>query len=387
MGCPGKAKLPPNGTIVPLTIKKVVNNGPRKKTQIPRADYHCPRCGYTGPHSNHTCAGERLVGYQEHRRIQCSLCRYAEDNICTLYKSMHPDRDAKIDVGCAMPEAHCPAGAWQRVLYKCEKCNSVTFDENGASHCKVCKHGAPRKITMTFKAEDFRESPLPATRDLAVITLAAGQKALDELELTGPRMAAYADRVGADFHAITDNRYPQYPLANKFRLKNLMSNYKRVLFLDVDVWVRKDADNLFDVVAPGYVGIHVDLPFLASRDWLPEEAAHEAREQQVTPINLQMLNTGVVVFEPGIHAKMWSPPRLPAKPRHLTEQTHVEYNIRNMLIRTSRLQVKYNTQWWMSQFKELEPSAHFVHLANCPHEERMYRFKRYLLKERNETVV
>jgi len=289
---------------------------------------------------------------------------------------MYPDRDCFIDVGIAMPEAKCPMDAWPKVLYRCKECDSVTFNENGVSSCPVCKKSEPRACSLPFRAVDYKEEPLEAKSELLVITIAAGQKALDVLELTGPQMQKYADKCGADFHVITDNLYPEYPLANKFRLKNLVANYQRVLFLDVDVWVRASAVDLFQSVFPGHVAIHDDYPHLADKSWITNEGEITATQQQVEPIELRTLNSGVVLFD-NSHLEMWTPPPLPFKPRHVSEQVWVECNLSRLGYPVLGLSVEYNTQWWFSDFKEREPDAHFVHLANCPHAERVYRFRKY----------
>jgi hypothetical protein len=375
MGC-GKPKLPANGTIVPLTVKVAPKKVESKRPKITiRNDHHCPTCGYTGPHERHNCKGKKKIGYVETRKSWCGRCRYNTDDVCTLYKSLHPDRDAVISVGVEIPYAACPAGFWPKVLMTCPRCNAVTFNESGAMKCKSCGYSEARVCRLPFVITDKKETPLEAKGDLLVVTIAAGQKSLDLLELTGPQMEKYAAKVGASFHTITDDLYPEYPLANKFRLKNLVSNYKRVLFLDVDVWVRSHADDLFRFVPIGSVGIHRDYEHLASTDWVAGEAERKAKQQQVEPIDLQILNTGVVLFD-AEHTAMWTPPPLPCKAAHLTEQTQVEYNIAHAGLPVHKLKLRHNTQWWMQSFKMQESSAHFLHLANCPHEERLYRFRK-----------
>ncbi|MGV3486792.1 MAG: hypothetical protein ACO1RT_20420 [Planctomycetaceae bacterium] len=350
------------------------------KQRPPRKVFHCEICGHTGPHSSHVCPGPRMIAYVRDRGHQCSTCSYAAAGVCTLEKSAHPDRDCIIETGIQMPEAYCKAGKWDRVLYRCPACHSETFNEMGANRCKHCGHGAPLKVSLPYRIVVQAEPPLEAARDLAVITIAGGQQSLELLEITGPRMQAYAERCGADFHAITTNVHPTYPLANKFRLRSLAANYKRVLFLDVDIWVRDGAANLFDSPS-GCVWMHVDYPYLASKGWVKGESELAAKEQGVPPIRLQVLNTGVVLFDRE-HLDLWTPPPLPAKPRHLTEQTWVEYNLARLSYPLGLLETSYNTQWWMPAFKELEPQAKFVHLANCPHEERIYRLRKYQWEEK-----
>lgn len=380
MACSGRPAQLVNITAIQRNaeIRIVEPARPRK------VDFHCPECGHTGPNIDHTCLGKKPVAYQLSRTKICSGCRYSEGNICTLYKSLHPDRDCFIDVGIAMPEAKCPMDAWPKVLYRCKECDSVTFNENGVSSCPVCKKSEPRACSMPYRIVDHKEPPLAATSDLLIITVAAGQKAWDLLELTGPQMKRYAEKCGADFHAITNNLYPEYPLANKFRLKNLVTNYQRVLFLDVDVWVRASAADLFapmwGIPTSGLVMIHEDHPYITDKTWIESDRDLTARQQQVEPVPMRLLNTGVVLFD-GSQSDIWTPPPLPFAIRHIAEQTWVEFNLAKSKYPVALLGTEYNTQWWFPNFTQLEPTAHFVHLADCPHEERIYRFRKYARDE------
>jgi rRNA maturation protein Nop10 len=379
MAC-GSRKPAPN-QIVQINAPIMARASKVAKIAKPVAiDHHCEVCGYVGKQRRHTCPGGKPIAYQFDRLSKCNVCSYREGRICTLYKSKHPDRDCDIDVGVMIPEAYCPAGMWERVLYKCDKCKAVTFNENGLSSCPKCGDGK-KACTMPWRFT-AKDEPLPASRPLAIITIAAGQKALDVLELTRPSMERYAERVGADFHVVTDNKEPRYAIGNKFRLKSLAQNYERVLFLDSDVWIRNVADNLFDYVNPLTIGIHLDWTHLPDRKFVKWEGEQTAKEQHVEPKKIRTLNTGVVVFSHE-HLDMWTPPPLPASPRHLSEQVWVEYNMLTLGYPITYLDTKHNTQFWFPDFKEREPDAQIIHLANCPHEDRIYRLKKYAWGDTN----
>ncbi len=391
MPCGGPKKALNGSPLNPvsLSLRAATENRTTEKKQVSRkqelkkaakVEFHCETCGHTGPNRVHSCPGKRLVAYQIHRLKKCDVCIYNKDRVCTLYKSQHPDRDCDIDVGVQMPEARCPSGMWDRVLFRCDKCKSVSFNENGLTACPVCKKSDKRACSMPwiFSAKD---EPIEPIQPFAIITMAGDQKSLDVLELTRPAMERYAARVGADFHAIIDNKEPRYPVGNKFRLRSLAAKYERTLFIDADVWIRDRADNLFDLVPVNTVGIHQDFQYLQSKSWIKDEGKRLSEEQQVKPIKLQVLNTGVVLFG-NEHLYMWDSPPLPAQPRHLSEQTWVEYNLQSHVTPTTFIDTKFNTQWWFPKFKELEPVAEFIHLANCPHDERIYRLKKYTMESR-----
>jgi hypothetical protein len=355
---------------------KIESKRPKIRQQF---DHHCDVCGYAGPHEMHACKGPKKISYVETRCGWCSRCSYSEDGICTLYKSLHPDRDAVIEIGIKMPFAACPAGLWNRVEYTCERCKSVTFLDSGVSRCKACGYSPKRVVNLPPKIIVKPEEPWTPVNPIAVVTLAVGQRALDILELTGPQMTKYADRCSADFHAITDDHHSNYALANKFRLRHLCANYDRVLFLDVDTWVRDTCPSLFCKLSPDSLWMHPDREFQKDRNSLDEIFAKVATQQQIWPTkDYHCLNTGVVLFGRK-HLDMWTPPKLPAPNQFLTEQVWTEYNIRrDFALATSwqPLPRKYNHQWWMSDFAKKEPGAQIIHLAACPHEERLYRLRK-----------
>lgn len=353
-----------------------------------KVDYICTICGHVGIHKEHTCLGPKKIGYVEDRLYHCTRCRYRTDDVCTLYKSQHPERDALISIGVTVPEAACPAGLWPKVLLHCD-CGSTTFKETGVTACSVCKAGVSQSCALPHKIVVVEEPAISATSDLLVITIAVGQDTLNVLEYTRPTMEAYAKKCGADFYVVTNNAYPEYPLANKFRLKQLVSNYKRILFLDSDVYVHDSAENLFDIVPKGTIGIHSDRAWTEKPGWVDLEMGTILKSQGIEPVHSELFNTGVVVFDVE-HAAIWNPPTLPAKPRYLLEQFWVEYNIISQKIQVTNLDVAYNTQWWMQwrdDYLELLENAKFMHLASCPNAERLLILKKLKFTQTREASI
>jgi hypothetical protein len=220
-----------------------------------------------------------------------------------------------------------------------------------------------------------QDKPIMATKPFAIFTLAVGEQSIEQHALTGPQMEAYADRVGADYHVINDDHYPHYSLANKFRLRTLAANYDRALYLDADVWIRPTAPNVFEQFSADKVWMHADRKHLENPDSLIINYVTIASQQRVARIlDYDCLNSGVVLFSRD-HLHLWTPPPIPAPIQYLTEQIWIEYTVRLKSIPVGHLPTELNTQWWFPDFEEREPSAEFVHLAACPHKERMERFR------------
>ena len=86
-------------------------------------------------------------------------------------------------------------------------------------------------------------APLPSRRrtsDKAVVTWVAGERAYQWFSVTGPAMQRYATRVDADLVVLDGFGGQPYVLANKFRVKQVFTEYgyDRVLYIDADALSR-----------------------------------------------------------------------------------------------------------------------------------------------------
>jgi hypothetical protein len=95
-----------------------------------------------------------------------------------------------------------------------------------------------------------------------VITLAIGPEHAALGRVTHATHRAYADRIGAEFLAIHDQRLARTsPHWEKFRLGELLETYDRIVYLDTDTIVRDDCPDLFDLVPPTHVGAFNEAPY------------------------------------------------------------------------------------------------------------------------------
>ncbi len=81
---------------------------------------------------------------------------------------------------------------------------------------------------------------------LAVVVIPANDWAKRQLDITGPSIAAYADRIKADLIEIRGDCNPQRPMDNKYRVQEVTQVYDRTLYLDCDVFPTKIAPNIFE---------------------------------------------------------------------------------------------------------------------------------------------
>jgi len=378
MGCGGntsRSMLPIITTAFHAASGKA--SAPVAKTKAKRTtvvDFHCPQCGATKsayPNYRHKCPGVGPVGYQIHRKAICDSCEHNRDGKCLPLAVKQPGKPCLIEIGIPMPDVECPLKKWHRVLFKCDKCGSVRFDENGLTECPTCKPRPKPKLVVIQRVKDV---PVQPKNDIAIVSVATGQDATELAKITFPRFKQYADFVGADFIEVRANHYPQYPMANKFRVGAITANYHRVLFLDADAWLRADVGNLFKIFPPGSIWMHPDVDRFPGAKWAIKRSGQLGAEQGIKPNFSRIYNTGVVIFDQE-HRDIWSPPPKPMATDHVSEQIWVEHQSLNHGV--SDLHWQFNCQWYWPNFRELEPHAKIVHLANCPHAERISRLKKY----------
>lgn len=145
----------------------------------------------------------------------------------------------------------------------------------------------------------------------AVITLCIGH--LDYWGATIPLLQSYANKIGVNFHAITQIRsppkYPHHPKLGKFHLYDFLQEYDRLLFLDSDIVVHPNCPNLFELVEEHTLGVVCESPPHFHRDAVFQEACQyygvsypgEAKD---------WFNTGVMVISKRHQALFAWPARL-----------------------------------------------------------------------------
>lgn len=356
---------------LPVRIK------PKAERLRKRIDFHCSECGATRagyPNYRHKCE-PGPVGYQVDRRAICDRCEHNSSGVCGVLKSKHPDRPCLIEIGVARPDWRCPDGRWERTRWNCERCGSSVFDAGGLTRCPICFPPARRQLPAMIDLPAFVDEPAEPSRPLAVVSVAVGQKALDLSKLTWPRMRQYAEFVRADFVTITDDQIPAWPVANKFRVGRVCSRYERVLYLDSDTWVMPRAGNIFERFAAGSLWMFPDTSKAGPKwDFVKPFDQRLADESGFPLTEMRCHNSGVVLFDRE-HSGAWTPPD-----RLGTWWVSEQYWIARRAMAAGFLRdfpPDMNTQWYWPDFAAREGEASVIHLAACPHGERISRLKLY----------
>ena len=194
----------------------------------------------------------------------------------------------------------------------------------------------------------------------AIVTVATGREFLDLLEITGPTIKAYADRCQADYIALTNATKSWWGL-EKFRTRHFVEQYEEVLFVDADCIIKESCPSLFGQDCD--VLIHNDAPYLNSLDWLKSERSDVCEAIGMEYDNSDIcLNSGVVYTRKSA-ASVWTEPPENIPTSHCAEQIVVEQQaVRHGY---SKLDSRYNWQFYFKDFYAGLEDAYIIHLATC----------------------
>lgn len=337
---------------------KFYNNGKTIQTT-------CPQCQNTITVEGHY---DRIEEIKERANTQKRLVSWL-----TLFKQPHEqgvgDTTKRFYSSSNTKEIH------QLLKHLLSSCNCKL---NDAVNYLNQQYPYPNAIGYINVPSDLNLLPVTKRKHL-IITVATGEVHEQLLhECTAPCMQRYADKFDADFIALTGATQCWWGL-EKMRIKPLIEQYDRALFLDADVLIREGAPNLFDVVPPGHIGMHDDYIHCKAKNglgWLEPARRAMLDSQMVDYYEYPgALNTGVVVTDRE-HASIWTPWKNMDFPRsHVDEQLWVEWLAWKHPI--FGIPTEFNTQWWFRDFFERAKYAWFIHLANCPAERRIEMVKRF----------
>ena len=198
--------------------------------------------------------------------------------------------------------------------------------------------------------------------DKLVITIGTGDLFHDLLDIVGPLLGDYADRIGADYVELRNETQIWWGL-EKFRVHKFAQQYGRTIYLDGDVIVLPRARDLFKYVDPQCVAAHDDRPYFNDHQTIYDERKEMFGSQDVGIIERDTwINAGVVVSS-NEHSDMWSPPPNQFQPTHCSEQLWVEQVALGYPFEA--LPTELNCQYWIKGFFDRVRNAEIIHLSAC----------------------
>jgi len=206
---------------------------------------------------------------------------------------------------------------------------------------------------------------LKKQKDTLVLTISIGDHYNNVSETTSPSIKAYAKKIGADFININEFN-PNFITQkwNKFHIHELLNKYKRIIYMDVDVIIREDTPNLFEIVPENKLGMFNEGRYAPRYEYL--EQASEYYGEPLKPWRGPFYNTGVMVIS-RIHKHIF---KLPKGIDYVeTDQPWINLRILNDNIQMFDLDFKFNRMDILDKFCGVSRlDSYIVHYAGAPKE-------------------
>jgi hypothetical protein len=208
----------------------------------------------------------------------------------------------------------------------------------------------------------------------AIVTLCIGEFYEKMGEITHPMFMAYADKIGADFIVLkedkinknannsTDQKSPIF-CYEKFQIGELLKIYDRVCFLDTDMIISPDTPNIFDVVPVEMVGLVDEKPLGYDIKFIEflKENFPEYLNIWIEEKHRKCYNTGVFVCSK-IHKSIFTVPEVLIN--HYQEQSYLNLQIIKEKVKVFDLPYKYNRMIYMDLIiPEHRLKSYIIHYA------------------------
>jgi ADP-heptose:LPS heptosyltransferase len=196
-----------------------------------------------------------------------------------------------------------------------------------------------------------------------VLTITIGDYYQKISQYTLPSIQNYANKIGADFLNIKQGQGSFITQKwNKFYIHELLNEYKRIIYLDIDILIREDCPNLFDIVPADKLGMFNEGRYTTRYEYL--EQASEYYKEPLKPWNGKFYNSGVMVIS-RLHKKIF---KLPHGIDFVeTDQPYLNLRISNDRIEMFDLDFRFNRMDILDKFCGISRlDSYIVHYAGAP---------------------
>lgn len=203
-------------------------------------------------------------------------------------------------------------------------------------------------------------------KDKLVLTLSIGGYYQQISEYTSPFIEKYASKIGADYLNIKDfNAEYITQKWNKFLIHELLNKYKRIIYFDIDVIIREDTPNLFDIVPESKLGMFNEGRYTPRYEFL--EQASEYYGEPLKKWNGKFYNSGVMVISRR-HKQIF---RMPKGIDFVeTDQPYINLRILNDKIDMLDLDFRFNRMDIMDKILGVSRlDSYIIHYAGAPKEQ------------------
>ena len=249
------------------------------------------------------------------------------------------------------------------------------------------KDGLDLRKRMIAPVDFYDKIPSPK-KDLAICTIGANESAKEQLDITREHIISYAKKCNADYVELHGDQCPEMPMYNKYRLNQVTQHYKKTLYLDVDVVIRPNAPNLFEITPNDKISAFDEYPVVQTSQDL--DFAILAKEKNVwhqaaawflaerdliglhyssVPNHLWCANGGVLMIPHGLR-KLYRQPKKPYPCLWCFDQNLLSTRLNRSNF--NKLHAKWNWGYVGSKFWQGLESAYFIHAnGSRPHKYRL----------------
>lgn len=214
----------------------------------------------------------------------------------------------------------------------------------------------------------------------AVLTIASGATYSAITKITHPTLKAYAKKCKADFILWEPLEAPHF---EKFKMFELLEQYDRILYIDSDVLIRLDTEDLFELVPEDQIAL-VEEGCRIDRHGLIENFCHMQDFTTHAVDQSRYFNTGVMLVSKE-HREIFAPFQRPYfNLDGLFETTYVNYRIGKLRPKVYELPEKFN---WMGCFNTSNLGrtfGQFIHYAGHSSSKTLEEFIQILHEDRQE---
>lgn len=200
-------------------------------------------------------------------------------------------------------------------------------------------------------------------KDTLVFTISIGEYYKEISNYTLPFLKKYADKIGSDFLNITEHN-PDFITQkwNKFLIYSLLNEYKRIIYLDIDLIIREDCPSLFDVVPESKLGMFNEGRYAPRSEYIQQ--ASEYYKEPLKKWDGRFFNSGVMVISRR-HKQLF---RMPRGIDYVeTDQPYINLRIINDKIDMFELDWKFNRMDILDKFCGISRlDSYIVHYAGAP---------------------
>lgn len=178
----------------------------------------------------------------------------------------------------------------------------------------------------------------------AIVTLAIGQPNQKMLTLVKPFFEAYSKKVGAEFIIIDRESINGYAChLEKFQIYGLLEKYSRIAYFDVDIIIRPDTPNVFEIVPEDSVGcIYDNVSNTKSESNRKKEIVNSQKGLGDIGWEEGYINSGVIILSEQ-HKTVFTNPELRNEfESGFKDQTLINYNINKYKHNVFCLDKKFN---------------------------------------------